>query len=29
MPLFILTDFTGVLMKSRLLSSTPQWRKMS
>ena len=21
--------FTGVLMKSRLLSSTPQWRKMS
>jgi hypothetical protein len=28
-PLCFPQTFTGVLMKSRLLSSTPQWRRMS
>ena len=28
MPLFYPQRFTGVLMKSRLLSSTPQWRQL-
>jgi hypothetical protein len=28
-PLLLSQRFTGVLMKSRLLSSTPQWRRMS